>query len=110
MDRRQFITSTTAASGLLLLDPRTVWTYQANSAVRLGLLGCGSRGTTVATSFAKNTNARVMALADLFPDQLEAAKTHFNELAISLNYDGISAKTMFRGHNAFEEIASCKDV
>ena len=110
MDRRQFITSTTAASGLLLLDPRTVWTYQANSAVRLGLLGCGSRGTTVATSFAKNTNARVMALADLFPDQLEAAKTHFNELATSLNYEGISAKAMFRGHNAFEEIASCKDL
>jgi len=75
MDRRHFIGGT-AASGVMLLKARTAFGYEANSAVRLGLLGCGSRGTTVATSFAKNTPARVVALADLFPDQLAVGKAH----------------------------------
>ena len=52
MNRRDFIrTAAGAASGLLILKPGTALAYQANSAVRLGLLGCGSRGTHVATSF-----------------------------------------------------------
>ena len=67
MNRRQFLHTTTgAASGLLLLKSATAFGYQANSAVRLGLLGCGSRGTAVATSFSQNTSAQVVALADLF--------------------------------------------
>lgn len=105
MDRRDFI-SGTAASGLLLLKTRTAFGYEANSAVRLGLLGCGSRGTTVATSFAKNTGARVVALADLFPDQLAVAKTHFDEVNASLGVPGIDAGLMFRGPRAFEELAA----
>jgi len=77
MDRRNFITGT-AASGIMILNARTALSYEANSAVRIGLLGCGSRGTSVATSFAKNTPARIVALADLFPDQLAAGKAHFD--------------------------------
>ncbi len=110
MDRRQFVGGAAAASGLLLLKPRTVFGYEANSAVRLGLLGCGSRGTTVATSFANDTKTRVVALADLFPDKLEAGKAHFDQLADSLNYPKVDPKMMFRGYRAFEEIASSPDV
>jgi predicted dehydrogenase len=111
MDRRKFISTTAAAaSGLLLLKPQTAFTYQANSAVRLGLLGCGRRGTAVATSFAKNTSARVVALADIFPDQLEKGHSYFNNLAASLGYAGIDQKMMFRGFNAFEEVAAVDGV
>ena len=73
MDRRDFIKTTAAASGILFVKPSTAFGYQANSAVRLGLLGCGNRGTGVATSFAKNTPARIVALADIFPDKLALA-------------------------------------
>ena len=66
MDRRKFVGAAAAASGILLLKPKTVFGYQANSAVRLALLGCGSRGTSVAESFLNNTAARVVAVADLF--------------------------------------------
>lgn len=110
MNRRELIAGTAATSGLLLLKPRTVFGYEANSAVRLALLGCGSRGTSVATSFAKNTSARVVALADLFPDQLEKGKVHFDQLAGSLGYTGVDRNMMFRGYDAFEEVSSSSGV
>jgi myo-inositol 2-dehydrogenase / D-chiro-inositol 1-dehydrogenase len=110
VERRDFIRGTAAASGLLLINSRTAFGYEANSAVRLGLLGCGNRGTSVATSFAENTSARVVALADIFPDQLEKGKAHFDELAGTLGYAGVDPKMMFRGYKAFEEIASSSGV
>ena len=110
MNRRELIGGTAATSGLLLLKPKTVFGYEANSAVHLALLGCGNRGTSVATSFAKNTSARIVALADLFPDQLEKGKAHFDQLADTLGYAGVDPKMMFRGHDAFEEVASSAGV
>jgi myo-inositol 2-dehydrogenase/D-chiro-inositol 1-dehydrogenase len=110
VDRRDFISGTAAASGLLLLKSRTAFGYEANSAVRLALLGCGNRGTSVATSFAKNTSARIVAVADIFPDQLEKGKAHFDELAGTLGYSGVDPKLIFRGYKAFEEVASSNGV
>jgi myo-inositol 2-dehydrogenase/D-chiro-inositol 1-dehydrogenase len=109
MHRRDFVGGA-AASGILLLKARTAFGYEANSAVRLGLLGCGSRGTSVATSFAKNTPARVVALADLFPDQLAVGKAHFDAVNGALGVPGIDAGQMFRGHRAFEELAASSAI
>ncbi len=111
MNRRQFVQSgAAAASGLLLLKSRTAFGYDANSAVRHGLLGCGNRGTSVATSFAKNTSAQVVALADLFPDNLAAGQSHFNELNASLGRAAIDSKLLFHGPHAFEQLAASPDV
>ena len=111
MNRRQFLkTGSTAASNLLLLKPKTAFGYQANSAVRLGLLGCGSRGTAVSTSFSQNTAARVVALADLFPDQLAVCHSHFDELNASLGRQPIDNKLLFHGPRAFEQLAASPDV
>jgi len=111
MNRRHFLrTGSAATSGILLLKPATAFGYQANSAVRLGLLGCGSRGTTVSTSFSKNTTAQVVALADLFPDQLATARDHFNQLNTTLNRSPIDSKLLFHGPHAFEQIAASPDV
>ncbi|MGH9720229.1 MAG: Gfo/Idh/MocA family protein [Bryobacteraceae bacterium] len=46
----------------------------ANSAISVGVLGTGSRGTFVATMMAKNTPARVVALCDVFDQKMEQAK------------------------------------
>ena len=109
MNRRQFIQSGTAC-GLLLLKPGTAFSYQTNSAVRLGLLGCGNRGTTVATSFSKNTTAQVVALADIFPDKLALGRDHFNQLNATLGRQPIDDKLLFHGPNAFEELAASQAV
>jgi len=110
IDRREFVKAGAAASGLLLLRSKTAFGYEANSAVRMGLLGCGNRGTSVASSFAKNTSARVVALADIFPDKLAKGKAHFDALNGTLGHAAIEDRLTFHGHDAFQELAHSKDI
>lgn len=111
MNRREFVTAgAAAATGILLVKPETAFGYQANSVVRHGLLGCGNRGTSVATSFAQNTSAQVVALADLFSDNLATGHKHFNEVNAGLGKAAIAEKMLFRGPRAFEELAHSPDV
>jgi predicted dehydrogenase len=111
MERREFIQTTAGvASGMLLLKPKNVFAYEANSAVRLGLLGCGGRGTHVATSFSQNTVAQVAALADLFQNQLDAGRAHFNQVNASLGRQPIDSKLLFRGPHACEQLAASPEV
>lgn len=110
MNRRKFLGSAAATCGLLIVKPETAFGYAANSAVRWGLLGCGRRGTAVATSFAKNAGVRITALADLFPDALAQGKTHFDEINRASGMEAIDPKRLFRGPEAYKALAACADV
>ena len=46
----------------------------ANSAVTVGLIGCGGRGTFDATLMAQIDGARLIALADLFPEKIDKTR------------------------------------
>ena len=94
----------------MLLEAKSVFGYEANSAVRHGLLGCGNRGTSVATSFAQNTAAQVVAVADLFADQLAAGKKHFDDLNARLGRAAIDEKMVFKGPHAFAELSASPGV
>ena len=109
MNRREFLQAG-AASSLLLLKPNIVFGYQSNSAVRLGLLGCGNRGTSVATSFANSTAAHIAALADLFPDNLAAGRAHFDQVNTGLNRPPIDSGQLFHGPHAYEQLASSSGI
>ncbi|MGA2831749.1 MAG: Gfo/Idh/MocA family oxidoreductase [Terracidiphilus sp.] len=111
MNRRQFLqTGSGVVSSFLLLNPRSVFGYEANSAVRHGLLGCGNRGSSVAESFARNTSARIVALADLFAGNLAAGQDRFNKVNASLGRPPIDSELLFRGPHAYEQLANSKDV
>jgi len=111
MDRRRFVQAGSASiSGMLLLKPGTAFGYETNSAVRLGLLGCGNRGKSVATSFAQNTQAQVAALGDLFADNLAGGHDYFGKLNASLGHPAVDAKMLFRGPHAYEQLAQAKEL
>lgn len=110
MKRRDFLHGSMAMAGIMVLDTRTARGYAANSAVRWALLGCGKRGTAVATSFVRNTDAHLVALADIFPDQLEKAHAHFDALNASVHKPLIDPKLLFHGYKAFEELAASDAV
>lgn len=46
-----------------------------NSAIKVGLIGAGSRGTYTAGIVAKNPRVRITAVCDVVPDQIQNAKT-----------------------------------
>ncbi len=88
----------------LILAPRLVRGTAANSAVRLGLLGCGGRGTGVAAGFMQHAGARVTALGDMFPDQLERAKSRLDAAAAKLGHGRIDGSNLFRGPEAYRQL------
>lgn len=109
MGRREFI-GASAAAGALFLRSELVFGTQANSAVRVGLIGCGGRGTTVAHSIVTNSSARLVALADMFEDSLVKAKDRFDKLATEKGYAGIDPAQLFRGPKAYQQLLAAKEV
>ena len=94
LNRRAFL----GAAGFMTMNAKLVRGFQANSAVRVGLLGCGGRGTADASSMLVNAGARVVAFGDLFDDQLQAARKHFNEAAEKKGQAGVDDALIFRGN------------
>src|SRR5437763_89068 len=110
LDRRKFIGVAAATAGAMLIKPGLVRGTAANSAVRVGLLGCGGRGTEDASNLVDTGNARVAALADMFQDQLENAKKHFDEMQQGKGYQAIDASQIFVGPKAYQQMAASKEV
>jgi len=97
VDRRKFLGTAAATAGILLLKPELVSGTAANSAVRVGLLGCGGRGTEDATNMIDTGGARVVALADLFQDQLDKARETFNKMQQAKGYPALDGAQLFVG-------------
>jgi len=107
-ERRTFLKTAGAAGVFTILKPSLVRGSDANSAVRVGLLGCGRRGSTHANTIIQHTGARMTALADLFQDQIDAAKKRIDTATQAKGYAGV-AKTWV-GPHACREMAESKDV
>src|SRR5579871_1031254 len=108
MGRRKFLTTASGAAAFTILKPQTVRGAAANSTVRVGLLGCGGRGTTHTETILKNTDARVIALADMFQDRLDSAKAQVDKLSAAKGHAGV--EQTFVGPHAYKEILDSKMV
>ncbi len=104
LDRRGFLAGA-AAAGLTIVKPASVRGTQANSAIGIGLLGCGGRGSADTSGFLTNTPTRVVALADMFRDQLDAALARFGKSGQT-----VAESQVFLGPQAFQEIVNSKSV
>jgi predicted dehydrogenase len=93
--RRQFLR---AAGGVLLLKPQTVFGYQANSTVEVGLVGCGGRGNWLAPFFPDHAGARVVAVADVIKTRLDATREKLK----------VDAGRAYWGPEACRELAASK--
>jgi myo-inositol 2-dehydrogenase/D-chiro-inositol 1-dehydrogenase len=110
-----------SAAGLLLVKPETAFSYQANSKVSFGIIGCGGRGTYVGTHMTHDANAKLAAICDIYPDKIDSAKTRIpgadavpafrdlNELLAAPGIDAVLITTPVFLHPAhFEAAAKAK--
>lgn len=86
LSRRSLLT---VSSGLLILEPKMVRGSQVNSAISVGLIGCGRRGLFDAQLFAKNESARITAICDIYDDQLANAAQHFAGASRHKRYEDV---------------------
>ena len=98
LPRRDFLESSAAGVGLLLLRPQTAFGSQANSAVEIGLIGAGGRGNWIGKFFTDEAGARIVAIADAFADRLETAKKSF----------GVPDSRLYRGLSSHRELLASK--
>src|SRR5712672_2803278 len=108
--RRKFLGAAAATAGIMFIRPELVRGTAANSAVRVGLLGCGGRGTEDATNLVDTGGARVVALGDLFQDQLDKGRDAFNKMQQAKSYPALDASQLFVGPDAFQKMAASKEV
>jgi myo-inositol 2-dehydrogenase / D-chiro-inositol 1-dehydrogenase len=78
MRRREALTG--IATNLMIVSPGVAFGFQANSAVALGIIGTGNRGRYDGAFFANDPRARIVALCDLYPDQIDLTKTRIPAL------------------------------
>src|SRR5947209_11437936 len=110
VDRRKFLGTAAMTAGMMFLKPQLVRGTAANSAVRVGLLGCGGRGTEDATNLVDTGGARVVGLADLFQDQLDKARDTFNKMQPAKGYCALDESQLFLGPNAFQKMVASKEL
>jgi myo-inositol 2-dehydrogenase / D-chiro-inositol 1-dehydrogenase len=77
--RRKFITTAGAAAiSFTIVNPLIARGYQANSKIRLGMIGCGGRGTWIGNLFKAHGGFEIVAGADYFQDQVNKFGEQFS--------------------------------
>ncbi len=87
MNRRNFLKSAGGAAAFSVVGAGAVRGAKANSRLKLGVIGCGGRGTWIADLFKKHGGYEIHAGADSFKDRVENfGKKH-----------GVDGKRLFTG-------------
>ncbi len=91
-DRRSFLQNAAGASAaFMILKPELVRGSQANSALSVGLIGCGNRGMYVSGIFAKNEFAKIAAICDIYDDRIQAAQQRYSGAKVFKDYKELLA-------------------
>jgi predicted dehydrogenase len=72
INRRLFIAGSGAVSlSISLVKPSGLRSYQTNSKINLGIIGCGMRGKWITDLFVKHGGYKISAAADYFQDKVD---------------------------------------
>ncbi len=102
--RRDFIGSTAALAGVastLSLSAGSAYAGGSDS-IRVGLIGCGGRGTGAAEqSVSSSSGVKLVAMGDMFPDRLAAARENLSKLGDKVE---VHDDHCFTGFDAYQKV------
>lgn len=105
VSRRGFLgTSSAAAGAFMIANSKTAFGSDHNSALQLGVIGCGGRGNNDATVFIRNTNTQVVALADPFQDRMDSTKAGLDDRMAGLDKPAIDPSRLYGGLEGYREL------
>ncbi len=90
LNRRNFIKNTSAAAaGITMIKPFAIASENPKKQIRLGFIGCGSRGQMVCNQMIKHGGYNIVAAADYFQDRLDEFSEKF-DIPSSKLYSGLT--------------------
>lgn len=110
--RREFLrTSTAAAAGLGLLSNAHA---AGNDTIKVGLIGCGGRGTGAAENICQaagtSYNVKLYAMGDVFEDHLKNCRESLRNNANCKDKFDVADDRCFVGFDAFQKVIDCSDL
>lgn len=106
MDRRNFIKNSGILFGATSLD-LSHNNFTIKKKIRVGLIGCGGRGTGAAfQALNADPDVEIVALADIFPDQIETALSALQEA--HKDRVKVTEKTKYIGFDAYKKLIGGK--
>ena len=104
-DRRKFI-KTGAATSLIVAAPHIAKAENGdNNTIKIGLIGCGGRGTGAANQALKaDPNVRLWALADAFPEQVDRAVANLSGNPAYAKRIDVPKERRFAGLDAYQQL------
>jgi myo-inositol 2-dehydrogenase / D-chiro-inositol 1-dehydrogenase len=97
--RRDFVKTAAAAVAATGAFPYFTWAQQTDRPLKVGVIGCGGRGTGAAmNALEADPNVKIVALADAYQDRLDGCR---NELA---KKSPVEDKNCFVGFDAFQKL------
>lgn len=112
--RRNFLKHSSSAliAGSIATSAITKSVHAADDAGRLkvGLIGCGGRGTGAAgQALTADSNAKLVAMGDVFSDMLERSHKNLSKMAIKDQVD-VKDDHKFLGFDAYKHVIEASDV
>ena len=110
LTRRHFLrnSSTVAVGGLVAsatLSRAADSSTPAPSVIKIGLIGCGGRGTGAALQALKaDPGVRLTALADVFADRLDSSLATLKKMTAVANRIDVTPATSFVGLDAYQKV------
>ena len=115
LSRRQFLKSSTAAAiagplvaGSAFAQERTI---SPGETLRVGLIGCGGRGTgAAAQALAADANVKLVALGDAFKDRLQGSLETLEKQEDIAKKIEVPEDRCFVGFDAYKQVIASSDV
>jgi myo-inositol 2-dehydrogenase / D-chiro-inositol 1-dehydrogenase len=110
ISRRQFVKTSGLALGATIALSRAPAQVSPGETLRIGLVGCGGRGTgAAADALHSDQNIKLVAMGDVFPDRLKTSLQTLSKQDIAKKMD-VPEKHQFIGFDAYQRVIAESDV